>query len=509
MSYREVMGLPVPKAVGVLLLIASPLVTALALRGWVRDLNLPAAIEPDSIAYIESARWFAVGQGLVRGAAGDLRIMTHWPPLYPVALAGGMMLGASAEGTAFAINFWSLGISLFLMGFIVWRMAGAFWAAAAAQAIAALAAAFFVLHLFVLSEPLFVALMCGAVWALVEYQFRRRFVWLAFASVFLALSVMCRYAGLGIVLGVVIYLALSSPRKVRDVLVVGFVTLAPILLWVASRQGDYRWGVDRTIGFAAPSADNAAGGLSVLGSFIAPQDPEATQFWVGLRPLALLGIAALFWRTRLFGCIGLSYIAFIIGSLLFIDRGIPLDGRILLPAGLMVLIVAMTFLARALPLVRDRRFAACAIFLTAYFLVVNLDSRGQQTHFMLRQFALRGFGFEALYPSRSPLMAKLMQLPPDIVPVSGKPYVVRVLVGRAGLNAPSDASWDELRPSRIHDTLRQHRLVFVDTPLLSGLPWRARLRVMKWYFDLEPLASERDGTLYWVKERPENSGTQK
>ncbi len=508
--YRGAMRLPVPKAVGVLLLIAIPLVASLALRGWVRDLNFPAVITPDSMAYIESARWFAMGQGIVRGEPGDLRMVTHWPPLYPVALGGGMMFGASAERSAFAINFWSLGISLFMIGLIVWRVAGALWAGAVAQAIPAVAWEFLHLHFFVLSEPLFFALIIGGIWALVEYQFRRRFVWLGCASVFLALSVMCRYAGLGLVLGVVVYLAWTSQRKARDILVVGLVTLAPVVIWVGTHQGDSRSGIGRLVGFAVPSAEAVADGLCTLGAFIAPQAYELTTFWLGLAALvALAGIAA-FRRTRLIGCIGLGYVAFIFICLLFVDHWIPLDMRILMPVGLMMLVAAMTVLARALRALHDRRVQMCVIFLAACYLINLGAARMQRSAEMLAYYAKSGHGFERLDCARSPLMARVAQLPADVIIASGRADAVHFLTGRWGLTVPLQSSGlDDALISSIATTLRRQRVVFIDTSLLNGLPNGARLGELQKWFDLELLAKEKDGRLYWVKERRENFETPK
>ncbi len=507
MMYPGAMRLPVPKAVGVLLLTVIPLVTALALRGWVRDLNFPAVITTDSMSYIESARWFAMGQGIVAGEPGGLRMMTHRPPLYPVALAGGMMLGASAERSAFAINFWSLGISLFMIGLIVWRVAGALWAGAVAQAIATVAWEFLQFHLFVLSEALFVALMCGGIWALVEYQFRRRFAWLAFASVLLALSAMCRYAGLGIVLGVVVYLAWTSQRKVRDILVVGLVTLMPVVIWVGTHQGDSRSGIENVVGPVASFADIMCGSLCALGSFIAPQGYVWTKFWLGLAALgALAGIAA-FRRTRLIGCIGLGYAAFAFASLLLGEHGNPYDGPIPVPIGLMLLIAVMTVLARGLRVLHIRPALMCLMFVVACYLI-NLAAAGaQQSAELLAGYAQSGYGFERLDCARSPLMARVAQLPADVIIASGRPDAVYFLTGRWGLSVPlrsSRAGRDDSLMCSIAKTLRRQRVVFIDTPMLSGPSPKARLRVMKWWFDLEPLASETDGTLYWVKERPEN-----
>ena len=287
-----------------ILLIVIPLVAGLWLSDWMLAKRFLAVITPDSIGYIESARWFAAGQGISCGEPGQLVPMTHWAPLYPVTLGAATMLGTTAQRAALVINCWSLGISLLFLGLIVWRLSGSVAAGIAAQAVAALAWPFLRWHLYALSEPLFVALASGGVWGLVEYERRQRPVWLALGAVLLSLAVMCRYAGVGIAIGAMACFLWRSPRRVRDALLLGAATLMPLLLWVMLRRPDVRWGIGRNIGFEPPSADNLAGGFCVLGHFIAPGAEEVSACALGVVPVALLALGAAFRRTRLIGLTG-------------------------------------------------------------------------------------------------------------------------------------------------------------------------------------------------------------
>jgi hypothetical protein len=234
-----------------------------------------------------------------------------------------------------------------------------------------------------------------------------------------------------------------------------------------------------------------------------------TKFWIGLGTIGFLGLTARFWRTRLIGWIACAYLAFLVVSLMFFDHGIVLDPRILMPVGVMTLIGVMTFLTQFMRIVRGRagaarpawvrRVAACVLFLAACYLINYLDECAGQTSQMLARYVRRGCGYETL--QRSALIAQVAQLPLDTVPVSARPDVMHFLIGRGGLIVPPESSRDHRWADRIRETLRGNKVVFVDAFRISGLPAGGRLKNMKRWFHLEPLARDKDGGLYWVKPR--------
>ncbi len=485
------------------LLLIIPIVAWACMPRWMGASGLRTVITPDSVAYIESGRWFAQGQGLSLGEPGALRPMTHWAPLYPVALGAGVMFGITAEDMALVINCLSLGFTLLFTGLIVWRLSRSVWAGVAAQVICGFAWKFIQLHFYALSEPLFLALMTGGIWALIEYRLRARLVWLLLAAELLSLSVMCRYAGLGIVLGVLIYLAWSSPRKLRDTLVMLAVTLGPFALWVGAHQADAHWGIAREVAFEAPSVDLLMRGICTLGAFVLPGANPLVACVLGLGALGALIAAAAFRRTRLLGCVGCGYIVFLLLSRAFGDHGLLFDERILTPAALALLMIATVMAVEAVRSQRwwVNRMRVIVVAVVCLSLCGNLNP--SSTASAMGWYARWGHGFERIRPAESPVLTKLMQLPARVVTICGQPEALHYLTGRAGLGGPrTGEDWTDFWLRQIAEPLREHKLVFVNLEALNGYPPGEFERRLRSRFDLEPLAQERDGNLYWVVERP-------
>jgi hypothetical protein len=489
------------------LLLVIPIIAVWSLSAWMQECRFHAALTPDSISYLAGAHWFGAGQGISTGEPNALTPMTHWAPLYPVALATAAMLGQPEEKAALTINCWSLGLSLLFIGLVVWRLSKSLWAALAAQMLAAVAREYLRLHIFALSEPLFLALTWGGVWALVEYQLRRRPVWLALGAVLLALSVMSRYAGAGIVLGAGLYLVWQSRARLRDAVALWAVALGPMALWIASRQEDGRRGVGRVVGFETPAMDNLSEGIATMGYFLSPEAWPVTACILGEVFLGILLFGVLFRRTRLIGCVGFGYLAFILASLTLVDHGIPLDMRILLPAGVSALIIVATaagMFMRSLPTWRHRTafLLALTLLMLGYY-----DLRQRRAWTELRTYASHGYGFECYSPERSPIMAKALHLPVDVAVVSGNPDALHYLIGRTGLPLPMPAA-NAGHPSvrRIAEAAAGAGAVFVDVRRLNGDPdGAAEERVRRW-FDLELMAQEMDGRLYRITEKVTQDG---
>jgi hypothetical protein len=124
---------------------------------------LGLAISPDSVDYLSAARSLGLGRGFV-GYTGEQ--MTSWPPLFPVLLALFQQLGLSPLGAARLLNAALWGVTTLL---------AAVWIASVTRSVllASLAALWIALSPMLLyyasmlwSEPLFVALVVAALYAL-------------------------------------------------------------------------------------------------------------------------------------------------------------------------------------------------------------------------------------------------------------------------------------------------------------------------------------------------------
>ncbi len=415
------------------------------------------------------------------------------------------MLGETAEDGALTINCWAFGFSLLFIGLIVWRLGGSVWVGVAAQGVAAVAWEFVRMHLFALSEPLYLALMTGGVWAFVEYQLGKRPVWLALSAVLLSLSVMCRYAGVSIAMGAAAYLVWRSPRQWKAALAMSAVMLIPLALRMATYLGYGHLGVGRTFGFYMPTALNLTRGLHTLGNFIAQESDPVSYSLLGAGALDLIALGLLFRRTRLIGWLGCCYAALLLVSSAVSDRGLAFDMRILLPLGVMLLIIVMVMLAQVIQSLKGWRSRASVACAAVSCLMNYANTCEAQTQYGLAAHYRRDFGYEAYTCKSSPILARFNQLPLDVVAVSDESEVLHYLTGRVGLSTPAEFIGDEARAvRRIKAALPAHRVVLIDALPVNKGPEDARTGMLHW-FDLTLLAQEKDGALYWVSERQKNS----
>jgi len=493
-------ALRIPPVISWLSLAVFPLLVAIALLGLTSERSYSLGLFPDSLTYIESARWFAVGQGLSLGEAGSLKPMTHFPPLYPVALAAGTMIGEAPERTAGLLHPVCLGLTLFFLGCLVFRLGGSVAVAVTAQGFAAVSWDVLSAHLVLLSEPLFLALSFGAIYLLTEHQRKDSPPYLICAAVLLGLASLTRFAGLGIAFGAGVYFAWSSRHRIRDTAIVLLGGVAPILVWFAAHRGAERHGIDRTPGYVAPAMKNLESGMSTLGEFIVPHLwPDAWVYVLGLIVLCILGVGAHWRRTRILAAIGLGYLVFVLLSLTFVDPGIPLDYRILLPVFPLAISVAAVAVAVALRTVEDRRHLA---FAASVLLIVCFDYAAFRLNQVSAEIPYRvkaGFGFEGESWVKSPTLARVAEQPADVLVISGSPDAVRYLLGRTGVGIPNGASMlDDYQVRHLAARISERPAIFVDCPKLSRQPGTATARQMENWFNLALVAEEEDGKIYRV-----------
>lgn len=195
-------------------------------------------VRTDSVAYIWGAENLARGQGLGRlNGLGELRPMTHWPPLYPMLLAVFEAAGVPALAGARYLGAALVAAMLVLAGLTVWRVTRSLWISLAAAALLALAPSMWVTSLDAMTEPLYVVLGLAGALLLDQYfsgSGRRAFV---LSALCMGLALLARYAGASLIgaAGLVLLLDRSRPwpARWRQALVYGLISSAPMLAWIA------------------------------------------------------------------------------------------------------------------------------------------------------------------------------------------------------------------------------------------------------------------------------------
>lgn len=482
------------------LLAIIPVILANGLLGVTSEKGYSLAVMSDSISYIESARWFAAGQGVSLGEPESLKPMTHFPPLYPIALGAGTMLGQTAERTAAITHPICLALTLFFLGCLVFRLGGSVAVGVAAQWFGALSWDLLRLPLYVFSEPLFLTLAFGAICLLVEHSRRASLPYLVCAAVLLGLASMTRFAGLGIACGAAAYFAWHSRHRVRDAVIVLLGGIGPFMVWTISQRSDGMHGIDRKIGITLPAMTNIDTGLRTLGEYIVPRVwPDIRVYLLTLILLGILAVGVRWPRTRILAAIGLGYLGFVLFSLVFVDPGIPLDPRILIPIFPITIVITAVPIAIALRCVQDFRnlaFVACILLVLS---VDYTDYRRSQIATALPHDVRQGVGYERSLLRRSAILSRLAEQPVDALILFGNPVALHYLTGRTSIRVPVNAGGpDDPQVMRLADRLKGHSAIFLDHRKLLKNPSSADAREMGNWFQLTLIAEERDGRIYRV-----------
>ncbi|MHC4661042.1 MAG: hypothetical protein ACYS8W_05080 [Planctomycetota bacterium] len=189
-------------------------------------------VSPDSVSYISAARSFAA-----EGTYIDLDGMNfeRWPPLFPTVLGLFRLVGVGVIQGARFLNAFVFAVTVFLIGF--WGLKRFRYRPFALFTAAAIFVAEPVLwpSLYVWSEPLFVLLCVLSVFGVISYleKGRARYLFLSILSV--SMSVLTRYAGIGVIASLGLCILVAKRRDFVKGLAAGamfcIVSFVPLLLW--------------------------------------------------------------------------------------------------------------------------------------------------------------------------------------------------------------------------------------------------------------------------------------
>ncbi|MCC6189292.1 MAG: hypothetical protein IT318_09670 [Anaerolineales bacterium] len=422
---------------------------------------------PDSAVYIGAAQNLLSGRGLTVPFGGQLDgPLTHFPPLYPILLAG---LGQSVGGPAAAARWLAavlFGANVLLAAVMVANTRStAGWAPLAGAGLLLVAPTMVSLHSMAWSEPLFLLLGFSGLLLLAVYQEQGRWPALLAAGALLGLVTLTRYAGVAFVAaGVLALVALPGrPRRARLAagLVLGAVSMAPLLAWSArnlalagsatSRQlvfhpiglGHARQALDTLAGWLLLplEASTAAklgvplalvGGIAAIAAWHRRQAGAAVRGnWPGA---ALAAWPALIWQLILFSVV---YVIFLAGSISLVDANTPLDDRILSPLYPAGAVVAAWLAGAAWPSARRARWPAAGLLaLAAAFVALSaVRSAG-----WLAAGYEQGIGFNRRAWQASPSLMKVQALPEGSVLYSNAPEAIYLHTGRGAYQIPRQFS---------------------------------------------------------------------
>lgn len=318
-------------------------------------------------------------------------IFAHWPPLFPALLAAGRAFGASYETTARVLNAASLAVTVVLAMQWVRRFAPAPWVGWLVGALLVLQPSLGSIHSTLASEPLFLALLLGALISAQLHAERPGKTWLALATTLAALACLQRYVGVVAVwvIAAVGWWSWPKSTRLRDGLIFLVGSAAPLALWLVRNlvqcgsltgsrpPSDIELDQNFTDGIhALQSAWSGDAAGSVAGAVVA---------WTAVL-LALVGGYALLAAperrspARWLLAFPAVYLVFLVSfaSWIWLD---PLDARLLAPFTVWICILSPLGLHAALAGVSHRQFRMQGLWrtLAAFVAVAGVSVCAQAT----------------------------------------------------------------------------------------------------------------------------------
>lgn len=284
-------------------------------------------LDPDAASYVGAAISFA-RTGAYRiptsgwAALDTTEVLAHFPPGFPTAIAGPIMLGVTPIQSARLV----VAVSAFVTAAVVCWLAG-FVAAAAIF----LTPAIVDVHLNVLSEPLFLAILVSTL----AVMRRSGWPWRVGLGLLGMAAIMARYVGAGVV-GASALWVIAQPDipwriRLRDAILVTLPAAIASKLWT-SRHAEIR-----RIAEYGHFYDTFRVGAGTVGDWLAPGITAPALRWIVAIVCVLLAVLAIarVWRTRPIivaaTLLGVCLVGITVTSRLFADPNIPFDERILAP----------------------------------------------------------------------------------------------------------------------------------------------------------------------------------
>lgn len=298
-------------------------------------------VTADSMYYFSAANSLAAGQGLTASFPGAVRPITHWPPLYPMILAGlTRTTGADVAWCARELNIVLAMLSAMLVAVVTARLSDSLWPAAAATAVFAVSLPTVRTFATAITEPLFITEMLAVLLLLDAWLRGSRAAGLVLPWLLTA-TILTRYHGVEL-LAVVAFVRWRSERagRWRDLawVISPAIVLGAGWVWYCVRVGDYP--ANRVLDFFPLSAWNmrlvreSVDGWFIPGSFCLGAVVGTVVTWI--------------YRAELRKCLrdivmaqAGAYAATLLAGALFLDPEIHFYHRLMSP--LFILAVCMFF----------------------------------------------------------------------------------------------------------------------------------------------------------------------
>jgi hypothetical protein len=491
---------------------------------------------PDSIVYIAGARNLASGLGFnTISESGKPQAITQLAPFYSVALALLDLLGLDPLQGARILNAILFAGIVLLVGLILFEFLpghtfGALLAPLLGASLILLPGFMVEIYSMAWSETLFIFLALLGFWILSHALENQSTSLLVGSAILIGLAFLTRYIGVVLVAAgicsIVLFSTLPFRRKSSQVVLFGFVSAAPLLLWLLHNTLTSQTATNRQLLFHPINREQVGLGLTTLGSWFLI--PDRSSGVIKLIPylLILMVMAAVLlskynqpghrkswasWVTledlpimiRIIILFIPMYIAFLMLSLSFIDANTPLDTRILSPIYVTGVILVIYFLYEGLALLRTPVLLKLAIsIVSAIFLAGVLWGSIQY----IATAYTDGIGFTSRRWRDSPTLALLMDYPAGQIVYTNAPEALYLYTHLDTQSVPRKYESANQRPNDQYDAellaikknIINHggKIVYFDSLMRPNLPSEQEI-LQK--LNLQLLVRTEDGFIYGIK----------
>ena len=381
---------------------------------------------PDSMSYLEAGRSLLREHRLLV----DQAPMTHFPPLYPLLLAGAGLLGGDLLTSTRLLHCLIFGLAVGVVGGAVREASRQSLVATSLAMSCTLAVAGIVqIHVTALSEPAFLCLLVTGSLALDRYLRKEDLRWLVAAAMVAAAAGLTRYAGVCLILSMLAAMLILDRQgvraRLRSAAVFAAVSCAPLVLWAIRNSAVQGSAVDRSLAFHPPGAE-ALRTIAYTLSFWAwptPNLPPVVRAGMAVAMATVLGatvVAAVghwFRRNRsgaepcylrdILAIFALSYGPFLLTSRTFVDAHTNFDYRILSP--ILIACIVLGFARSHRPSGSSR--GVFQTLLAAAWVAVAMANIPWTAHILIEGHD-KGIGYAAAEWRESETLAFVNSLPP-------------------------------------------------------------------------------------------------
>ena len=262
-------------------------------------------VNDDSILYVAAARNLLDGRGFSwLSGGGEVRPITGFPPAYSVLIAAVGLTGMDLFEGARIINAALFGLSAFLAGLLILQGTNSGPAALLGALLIAGNADLLLVHRWIMAEALFITLLLLSIFLLSAYLAAPRKSLALLSGLAIALAMLTRYAGVGLLPGAILGMGLLSVagwrKRLEDCLLAAAVAALPFGILTLVNYSITGSAYHREALFEAPQYSTLVSYLNAAFSWFVPIAPDASirLRWKVLILFSLLLVAPLLLYVR-------------------------------------------------------------------------------------------------------------------------------------------------------------------------------------------------------------------